>query len=326
MFIYIIIIISITSSLFIALYNQILCFITEPGIIPRKYPSLKIKDFTEKIIYSKVTKKPIIRIQRNCAICSIKRPKKCQHCFFCDNCIEEFEHHCQYVSNCIGKRNKKYFLFFIFFNFIFLIQIYTISFFQFCFSFKIYKDIILEIYNKIYLSIIFLGIIISLSLANIFFSFDYKGYLIYLLYLTNLFFIISFYFTKSGELPKFISPFNIVFLNLLFKWLYYFLMQIMHQMKMISFNMTSSQYRNLISYLKVINNDQSYLKLSDNNDKDIDEDESDRNDFLKCIVIKDIPVKKEIPRFNINDLIKNLKNILFKDISPSLIYQEGKYY
>ena len=326
MFIYVIIIVSITTSLSIASYYQILCFITEPGIIPRKYPSLKIKDFTEKIIYSKVTKKPIIRIQRNCAICSIKRPKKCQHCFFCDNCIEEFEHHCQYVSNCIGKRNKKYFLFFIFFNFIFLIQIYTISFFQFCFSFKIYKDNLLEIYNKIYLSIIFLGIIISLSLANIFFSFDYKGYLIYLLYLTNLFFIISFYFTKSGELPKFISPFNIVFLNLLFKWLYYFLMQIMHQMKMISFNMTSSQYRNLISYLKVINNDQSYLKLSDNNDKDIDEDESDRNDFLKCIVIKDIPVKKEIPKFNISDLIKNLKNILFKDISPSLIYQEAKYY
>ena len=91
MFIYIIIIISITSSLFIALYNQILCFITEPGIIPRKYPSLKIKDFTEKIIYSKVTKKPIIRIQRNCAICSIKRPKKCQHCFFCDIIVNMYQ-------------------------------------------------------------------------------------------------------------------------------------------------------------------------------------------------------------------------------------------
>ena len=101
-------------------------------------------------------------------------------------------------------------------------------------------------------------------------------------------------------------------------------MQIMHQMKMISFNMTSSQYRNLITYLKVINNDQSYLKLSDNNDKDIEEDESNRNDFLKCVVIKDIPVKKEIPKFNINDLIKNLKKIIFKDISPSLIYQEAK--
>ena len=322
-FIYIIIIISVTSSFLIALYNQLLCFLTEPGIIPRKYPSFKIKDFTEKIIYGKITKKPIIRIQRNCAICSIRRPKKCHHCFFCDNCIEEFEQHCQYVSNCIGKRNKKYFLFFIFFNFIFLIQIYMISFLQFCFSFQIYKDNILEIYNKINLSIIFLAIVIILSLANIFFSFDYKGYLVYLLYITNIFFIISFYINKNRNLPKFISPFNIVFLNLPFKWLYYFLMQIIQQMKMIAFNMTSSQYKNLISYLKAINNEQSYLQLSQN-DNNIEEDENDRNDFLKCVVIKDIPVKKEIPKFNINDLIKNLKKIIFKDISPSLIYQEAK--
>lgn len=314
---YYIIIISISSSLFITLYNQIFGFLTEPGIVPRKYPSLKIRDYNDKIIYSKVTKKPLIRIQRNCAICSIRRPKKCQHCFFCDNCIEEFDHHCQYVSNCIGKRNKKYYLFFIFLSFIFLIQIYTISFFQFCFSFKIYKENMIEIYNKISLSIILLGIIIILSIANKFYSFDFSGYLIYCSYITNFIFIISFYFNKSNDLPKFISPFNIVILNLLFKWLYYFLVQIIHQMKMIAFNMTSSQYRYLISYLKVINNDESYLKLSDDNNNI--EDDNSRDDFTKCVIIKDIPAKKEIPKFNINNLIKNLKNIIFQDIPPSLI-------
>ena len=321
---YYIIIISISSSLFITLYNQIFGFLTEPGIVPRKYPSLKIRDYNDKIIYSKVTKKPLIRIQRNCAICSIRRPKKCQHCFFCDNCIEEFDHHCQYVSNCIGKRNKKYYLFFIFLSFIFLIQIYIISFFQFCFSFKIYKENMIEIYNKISLSIILLGIIIILSIANKFYSFDFSGYLIYCSYITNFIFIISFYFNKSNDLPKFISPFNIVILNLLFKWLYYFLVQIIHQMKMIAFNMTSSQYRYLISYLKVINNDESYLKLSDDNNNI--EDDNSRDDFTKCIIIKDIPAKKEIPKFNINNLIKNLKNIIFKDIPPSLIYQDAKYF
>ena len=321
---YYIIIISISSSLFITLYNQIFGFLTEPGIVPRKYPSLKIRDYNDKIIYSKVTKKPLIRIQRNCAICSIRRPKKCQHCFFCDNCIEEFDHHCQYVSNCIGKRNKKYYLFFIFLSFIFLIQIYTISFFQFCFSFKIYKENMIEIYNKISLSIILLGIIIILSIANKFYSFDFSGYLIYCSYITNFIFIISFYFNKSNDLPKFISPFNIVILNLLFKWLYYFLVQIIHQMKMIAFNMTSSQYRYLISYLKVINNDESYLKLSDDNNNI--EDDNSRDDFTKCVIIKDIPAKKEIPKFNINNLKKNLKIIIFKDIPPSLIYQDAKYF
>ena len=324
LFFYILIIISISSSLLITLYNQIFSFLTEPGIVPRKYPSLKIRDYNDKIIYSKVTKKPLIRIQRNCAICSIRRPKKCQHCFFCNNCIEEFDHHCQYVSNCIGKRNKKYYLFFIFFSFVFLIQIYIISFFQFCLSFKIYKENILEIYNKISLSIILLGIVIILLLANIFFSFDYYGYLIFCLYITNFIFIISFYLNKSNDLPKFISPFNIAILNLLFKWLYYFLIQIIHQMKIISFNMTSSQYRNLISYLKVINNDESYLKLSEDNNNM--EDDNDRDDFIKCVIIKDIPAKKEIPKFSFNNLAKNLKNIIFKNIPPSLIYQDAKYF
>ena len=322
--IYIIIIISISCSFLIALFNQILCFLKEPGIIPRKYPSLKIRDYNDKIIYGKVSQKPLIRIQRNCTICSIRRPKKCQHCFFCDNCIEEFDHHCQYVSNCIGKRNKKYFLFFIFFNFIFLVQIYIISFFHFCFSFQIYKEKILELYNKIYLSIILLGIIIILCLANIFFSFDYNGYIIYCLYISNFIFIISFYLNKDKDLPRYISPFNIVVLNALFKWFYYFLIQIIHQMKMIAFNMTSSQYRYLISYLRVINKDASYLKLSD--DDNNKEDNNDRDDFTKCVIIKDIPAKKEIPKFNINNLVKNLRNILFKSISPSLIYQESKYY
>ena len=198
--IYIIIKISITLSLLIGLYNQIACFLTEPGIIPKNYPFFKIKDFNDKIIYSKITRNPIIRVQRNCSICSIRRPKKCQHCFFCDNCVEEFDHHCQYVSNCIGKRNKKYFLFFITFDFIFLIQIYFISFFQLCFSFKVYKDNILEIYNNIYISIIFLSIVIILLLANIFFTFDYNGYLIYILYFANFTVIISLKKKKKNDL------------------------------------------------------------------------------------------------------------------------------
>jgi len=323
LFIYIIIIISITSSLLIGLFNQIFCFIIEPGIIPRNYPSLKIKDYTDKIIYSKISKKPIIRIQRNCAVCSIRRPKKCQHCFFCDNCIEEFDHHCQYVSNCIGKRNKKYFLFYIFFYFIFLIQIYIFTFFQFCISFRTYKDDILEIYNNIYISIIILGFAIILILANNFFTFDYNGYLIYFLYLANFIFILSFYYNKKNNVEKFISPFNIVLLNILFKWLYYFLIQIIHQMKMISFNMTSSQYKYLISYLKVINSEESFSKLSEDNNNIIDDD---HNEMAKCAIIKDIPSKKEIPKFNLNNLIKNLLNLLFKDIPPSLIYQESKAY
>ena len=84
--------------------------------------------------------------------------------------------------------------------------------------------------------------------------------------------------------------------------------------------MTSSQYKYLISYLKIINNDESYAKLTEDNTNN--NDDEDNNDFTKCIIIKDLPSKKEIPKFNINNLIKNLKNLIFKDVPPSLIFKK----
>ncbi|XP_020149687.1 protein S-acyltransferase 24 [Aegilops tauschii subsp. strangulata] len=49
-----------------------------------------------------------------CITCKIVRPIRSKHCSTCDRCVEQFDHHCPWVSNCIGKKNKwEFFMFLI---------------------------------------------------------------------------------------------------------------------------------------------------------------------------------------------------------------------
>ena len=59
-------------------------------------------------------------LEEYCPTCLIKMNYRTKHCIICQKCIDEFDHHCFWVGNCIGKNN-----FSLFFNFLIFILFNT---------------------------------------------------------------------------------------------------------------------------------------------------------------------------------------------------------
>eukprot|EP00095_Tigriopus_kingsejongensis_P005009 maker-scaffold139_size317827-snap-gene-1.20 protein:Tk05009 transcript:maker-scaffold139_size317827-snap-gene-1.20-mRNA-1 annotation:"hypothetical protein AaeL_AAEL001203" len=51
-------------------------------------------------------------ILRLCHTCRVVRPLRTKHCRICDRCVAQFDHHCPYIYNCVGLRNRGWFLMF----------------------------------------------------------------------------------------------------------------------------------------------------------------------------------------------------------------------
>jgi palmitoyltransferase len=41
------------------------------------------------------------------------QPIRAKHCFACNRCVRKFDHHCHWISNCVGEKNHGKFLVFL---------------------------------------------------------------------------------------------------------------------------------------------------------------------------------------------------------------------
>jgi palmitoyltransferase len=41
-----------------------------------------------------------------CELCGVRQPRRCKHCHDCGRCVAVFDHHCAWLGNCVGARNR----------------------------------------------------------------------------------------------------------------------------------------------------------------------------------------------------------------------------
>ncbi|KAL0111526.1 hypothetical protein PUN28_013021 [Cardiocondyla obscurior] len=83
----------------------------DPGYVPQNsdtyYRAIK------QIPYFDKWKKRNILLSRLCHSCRCFRPLRAKHCRICNRCVTYFDHHCPFIYNCVGLRNRMWFFLFV---------------------------------------------------------------------------------------------------------------------------------------------------------------------------------------------------------------------
>ncbi|XP_077891742.1 uncharacterized protein LOC144372237 isoform X3 [Ictidomys tridecemlineatus] len=88
----------------LSLYSLIGMNFSDPGILHRG----AFEQYPETIYNARVNGR--LYHMPWCPTCCFHRPPRTFHCKRCNICVEEFDHHCRWVNNCVGHRNIRLYL------------------------------------------------------------------------------------------------------------------------------------------------------------------------------------------------------------------------
>ena len=77
-----------------------------PGYVERD-PTENLLVPCTQFLYSKYNAESV------CPTCQTKRHTSTRHCQHCNKCVRKFDHHCPWINNCVGARNRSLFAVFI---------------------------------------------------------------------------------------------------------------------------------------------------------------------------------------------------------------------
>ena len=103
--------------------------IIDPGLKKRN----NLKDLQELINNNK-------DLTKYCYKCFIKKTRDSKHCVICDNCYDNFDHHCYWINKCVAKRNYCLFITFLFESLLYLLSILIINILSIFNIFDCYKN------------------------------------------------------------------------------------------------------------------------------------------------------------------------------------------
>ena len=113
---------------FMFVFSYWKAILSSPGTTPRKFyltredrDEYENSDNPQEILDSMARNLPIVtksimRATRFCDKCFAIKPDRSHHCSACGSCILRMDHHCPWINNCVGFKNYKYFVLFLFYS------------------------------------------------------------------------------------------------------------------------------------------------------------------------------------------------------------------